>query len=75
VIDLAQEGFVALSLIKQMKRSSNLKTTPILLLADSACLNEIHLALAEGANDFLLRPASPHELSARVKQLLRTHRT
>lgn len=71
ILDIMMSGMDGLDLCKQIRASSNLKDIPILFLsAKSQELDKV-LGLELGADDYITKPFSIHELVARVKAILR----
>jgi DNA-binding response OmpR family regulator len=71
ILDIMMSGMDGLDLCKQIRASSNLKDIPILFLsAKSQELDKV-LGLELGADDYITKPFSVHELVARVKAILR----
>lgn len=71
VLDLMLPGIDGLSLLKHIRSSDALKDLPVLLLtAKDAELDKV-VGLELGADDYLTKPFSLHELQARIKALLR----
>lgn len=71
VLDLMLPGIDGLSLLKHIRATNDLKEMPVLLLtAKDAELDKV-VGLELGADDYLTKPFSLHELQARIKALLR----
>ena len=71
ILDIMMNGMDGLDLCKHIRASRELTTIPILFLsAKSAELDKV-LGLELGADDYLTKPFSIHELIARVKAILR----
>lgn len=71
ILDLMLPGIDGLSLLKYIRSSEVLKDMPVLLLtAKDAELDKV-IGLELGADDYLTKPFSLHELQARIKALLR----
>lgn len=71
VLDWMLPGMDGIEVLKQIRRSSRFKKMPIILL--TAKNDEISkvVGLEVGADDYLGKPFSVHELLARIKALLR----
>lgn len=75
ILDIMMNGMDGLDLCKHIRASRELTTIPILFLsAKSAELDKV-LGLELGADDYLTKPFSIHELIARVKAILRRAQT
>ena len=75
ILDIMMNGMDGLDLCKHMRASRELTTIPILFLsAKSAELDKV-LGLELGADDYLTKPFSIHELIARVKAIMRRSQT
>jgi DNA-binding response OmpR family regulator len=71
ILDIMMNGMDGLDLCKNIRASKELNNIPILFLsAKSAELDKV-LGLELGADDYLTKPFSIHELIARVKAILR----
>ena len=75
ILDIMMNGMDGLDLCKHIRASRELTTIPILFLsAKSAELDKV-LGLELGADDYLTKPFSIHELIARVKAIMRRSQT
>ena len=71
ILDIMMSGMDGLDLCKKIRATSSLKDIPILFLsAKSQELDKV-LGLELGADDYITKPFSIHELIARVKAILR----
>lgn len=68
ILDIMLPGFDGLELCRRIRQHSNI---PILLLTARASDVDKAIGLGVGADDYLTKPFSPTELTARVKALLR----
>lgn len=59
------------SLVKQIREHPQLSGMPILMLTARAQEQDVVKALDLGADDYLVKPFQPAELTARVRRLLR----
>lgn len=74
ILDLMLPGIQGMELCKILKTSEDTSTIPIIMLtAKSEELDKV-LGLEMGADDYITKPFSPRELSARVKAVLRRTR-
>lgn len=64
-------GGSGLQVIKQMKRESNTRDIPIIMLTAKGEEEDKVQGLETGADDYVIKPFSPKELVARVKAILR----
>jgi two-component system, OmpR family, catabolic regulation response regulator CreB len=68
VLDIGLPDINGLELLKEIRRT---RTTPIILLTARNSEIDRVLGLEIGADDYIAKPFSPRELSARVKAVLR----
>jgi two-component system, OmpR family, phosphate regulon response regulator PhoB len=71
LIDWMLPSTTGIELIAQLRRQSKHRLLPILMLTAKAQENDKITGLEAGADDYLTKPFSPRELTARVKALLR----
>jgi len=71
VLDIGLPDINGLELLKDIRRA---RTTPIILLTARTAEIDRVLGLELGADDYVAKPFSPRELSARVKAVLRRYR-
>lgn len=69
VLDWSVPDLDGLALLRLVRRTGGL-TMPVLMLSSRGREQEVSAALAEGADDYVVKPFRPHELSARVYRLL-----
>jgi DNA-binding response OmpR family regulator len=74
VLDWSVPDLDGLALLRLVRRTGGL-TMPVLMLSSRGREQEVSAALAEGADDYVVKPFRPHELSARVYRLLAPFRT
>lgn len=73
VLDLEMPGMGGLAVCRALRDTSN-PTTPIIFLTARNTVESKVEALASGADDYLVKPFSPQELSARIEVLVRRSR-
>lgn len=71
LLDWMIPGGSGLQVIKQMKRESNTRDIPIIMLTAKGEEEDKVQGLETGADDYVIKPFSPKELVARVKAILR----
>jgi DNA-binding response OmpR family regulator len=69
ILDLMLPGINGIEICKEL-RKKNIGTPIIMLTAKSMDIDKV-LGLEVGADDYVTKPFSPHELQARVKAVLR----
>ena len=74
VLDWSVPDLDGMALLRLVRRTGGL-TMPILMLSSRGREQEVSAALAEGADDYVVKPFRPHELSARVYRLLAPFRS
>ena len=75
ILDLMLPGLDGVTLCRAVRRESRNAETPILMLTARREESEKVLGLDSGADDYLTKPFGVRELVARVRALLRRHRT
>ena len=71
VLDLMLPDADGFEICKYMKRKKDLSSVPIVMLTAKRKEADTVLGLELGADDYVRKPFSPHELIARVKTVLR----
>lgn len=71
ILDIMLGGMDGLEMCKTMRSADDLKSVPILFLSAKSTEVDKVLGLELGADDYLTKPFSIHELVARVKAILR----
>jgi len=74
ILDLYLADHDALRIAAQLRSNEATRFCAVLLLADQGDVARLPKALELGANDYLIKPADPSELLARVKIQARYHR-
>lgn len=67
VLDIMMPGMDGLSVLRKIRQAGNL--TPVLMLTAKDTINDRVTGLDSGANDYLVKPFSLEELSARLRVL------
>lgn len=70
ILDVALPEMDGFSVLAELRRHSDL---PVILLTGRAEESDRILGLELGADDYVLKPFSPRELAARVRNLLKRH--
>ena len=71
LLDWMIPGGSGIQVIKHMKRDSQLREIPVMMLTARGEEEDRVKGLETGADDYLIKPFSPKELVARVKAILR----
>lgn len=71
IVDHSLPGMTGLAFMRRLRRDERTALLPIVLFGDNASEESTVAALDAGADEFLVRPFSLAELSARIKALLR----
>ncbi len=71
VLDVMLPGVSGTDVLKSIRAHSKIAATPVLMLTARSQESDKVLGLELGADDYVTKPFSPRELSARVKALLR----
>lgn len=70
ILDLHMPHFDGFEVIQILRADPDFKAVPILVLTADATVRARHRALAEGAQDFLLKPLDDQEALLRIRHLL-----
>ena len=70
VLDIMMPGMTGFEVLAALKKNPSTASIPIILVSAQRNEENIVKGLQLGANDYVLKPFSPHELIARVKTLL-----
>ncbi|MBN2754393.1 MAG: response regulator transcription factor [Candidatus Goldbacteria bacterium] len=71
ILDLMMPEIDGLTVCKTMKKDNNTSDIPIIMLTAKSSETDKVLGLELGADDYVTKPFSPRELTARVKAVLR----
>jgi two-component system phosphate regulon response regulator PhoB len=71
IVDWMLPNITGIELITTLRKQTKNRLLPIMMLTANALENDKITGLEAGADDYLTKPFSPRELSARVKALLR----
>lgn len=70
VLDGMMPGVDGLDVLRRLRREAGM-TLPVIMLSARKQERDVVGSLAEGANDYLVKPFMPEELAARVLKVLR----
>ncbi len=59
-----------IELLKQLRSLEPCRETPVLMLTGSGRLDRIALAMQAGATDFLMKPFTPEQVTAKVRMMI-----
>ncbi|XP_020600302.1 two-component response regulator ORR5-like [Phalaenopsis equestris] len=71
ITDYWMPEMTGLELLKKIKGSSELKGIPVVIMSSENVPNRIRTCLDEGAEDFLLKPLQPSDVSRLCSRVLR----
>ncbi len=74
LLDLMLPSISGLEICRQIRADPEISTVPILMLTAKGTETDKVVGLEVGADDYVIKPFSPRELTARVKALLRRSR-
>lgn len=75
VLDLVLPELDGFAVCEALKRSSETKTIPIILLTGLSGEFSRYAGIESGAEEYITKPISPDQLAVRIKQLLRGNRS
>jgi len=70
VLDGMMPGIDGLDVLRRLRREAGM-TLPVIMLSARKQERDVVGGLAEGANDYLVKPFMPEELAVRVQKVLR----
>jgi DNA-binding response OmpR family regulator len=70
-LDVMMPGKDGIEVCRELRADSELRAMPILMLTAKGDESDVVLGLGIGADDYMVKPARPKELVARVRALLR----
>ncbi len=71
ILDLMLPGMTGMELCRRLRRESQTKLTPIIMLTAKAAEGDKIAGLEVGADDYIVKPFSVKEMIARVRAVLR----
>jgi len=71
ILDVMVPHVDGLQLLEKIRACEDRQSLPILMLTAKSQSQDVALALEMGADDYLVKPFQPAELTARLKRLLR----
>jgi len=75
VLDLMLPGIDGLEVCRQLKQDASTRQIPIVMLTAKGEESDIVIGLELGADDYIPKPFSPRVLIARIKAVLRRHKS
>jgi len=74
ILDCTMPELSGLIVLREMRTSSTVYDTPVLMLTGRQGARDVELAYSQGADDYMKKPFDPDELIFRVEELLEKHR-
>ncbi len=71
LLDIMLPHISGLQLLPYIRKKPEWKQVPIIMLTADSSEHDIEQALASGANDYMVKPFNPRELSARLSRFLK----
>lgn len=71
LLDIMLPHMSGLQLLPYIRKKPEWKQVPIIMLTADSSEHDIQQALASGANDYMVKPFNPRELSARLSRFLK----
>jgi two-component system cell cycle response regulator len=75
ILDVKMPGLDGFEVLERLRRRADFAGTPIIMLTSMGKEADVVRGFRLGADDYILKPFSPTELSARVRRLLRRGRS
>ena len=71
LLDIMLPHFSGLQLLPYIRKKTEWQRVPIIMLTADSSEHDIQQALAAGANDYIVKPFNPRELTARLSRFLK----
>ena len=71
LLDIMLPHLSGLQLLLHIRKKPGWQDVPIIMLTADSSEHDIQLALSSGANDYMVKPFNPRELTARLSRLLK----
>jgi diguanylate cyclase (GGDEF)-like protein len=75
ILDVKMPGLDGFEVLDRLRRNADFAATPIIMLTSMGKEADVVRGFRLGADDYILKPFSPTELSARVRRLLKRGRS
>ena len=75
ILDVKMPGLDGFEVLERLRKSPRYANIPIIMLTSMGQEADVVRGFRLGADDYILKPFSPTELSARVRRLLRRGRS
>jgi diguanylate cyclase (GGDEF)-like protein len=75
ILDVKMPGLDGFEVLERLRRNPDFERTPIIMLTSMGQEADVVRGFRLGADDYVLKPFSPTELSARVRRLLKRGRS
>jgi DNA-binding response OmpR family regulator len=75
ILDVKMPGMDGFEVLERLRRTPAYRAIPIIMLTSMGSEADVVRGFSLGADDYILKPFSPTELSARVRRLLRRGRS
>jgi two-component system alkaline phosphatase synthesis response regulator PhoP len=74
LLDVRMPRMTGYEACEQLKASSSTQDIPVVFLSAKGQESEVRTGLEVGAEEYILKPFSPDQLTARIKEILMQHR-
>jgi len=72
LLDIMLPHLSGLQLLPYIRKKTEWQRVPVIMLTADSSEHDIQQALAAGANDYMVKPFNPRELTARLSRFLNT---
>ncbi|MCH5670785.1 response regulator transcription factor [Streptomyces gilvus] len=70
LLDIRMPGMSGLDVCRELRAAPETATLPVILITARSQEGDVEVGFAAGADDYIIKPFSPRELSSRVTALL-----
>ena len=75
ILDVKMPGLDGFEVLERLRKNHRFARTPVIMLTSMGQEADVVRGFRLGADDYILKPFSPTELSARVRRLLKRGRS
>lgn len=71
LLDIEMPGLTGLDVLKRIRHKQNLLTVPVMMVTGKSEIESVKIAIASGANDYIVKPLDPEIFQTKLWRLLK----